>query len=228
MDAHTPGMEPLWPVHADPEYVAARVELAETERDLRRRIDEIAAARRAMPRGPNLAEYQFAEGPVDLGLDEPARPVSLRDLFNGSDYLFVYHMMFHPDDEEACPMCSMWVDGLHGVAHHIRQHTGFAVIAKAPLSKLRGLARRRGWDSLRLVSSHGTSFNADMRAERPSGEQRGMVSVFAAEGDQVRHIYSLSQNFHDDTDGGIDVLSPVWHVLDLLPTGRGDWEPTSD
>jgi hypothetical protein len=26
--------------------------------------------------------------------------------------------------------------------------------------------------------------------------------------------------------GGIDLLSPVWHVLDLLPGGRGDREPS--
>jgi predicted dithiol-disulfide oxidoreductase (DUF899 family) len=25
---------------------------------------------------------------------------------------------------------------------------------------------------------------------------------------------------------GIDLLSPVWHVLDLLPSGRGDWMPS--
>jgi len=25
---------------------------------------------------------------------------------------------------------------------------------------------------------------------------------------------------------GIDLLSPVWNVLDLLPAGRGDWEPS--
>lgn len=23
--------------------------------------------------------------------------------------------------------------------------------------------------------------------------------------------------------GGIDALSPVWNILDLLPSGRGEW-----
>ena len=25
---------------------------------------------------------------------------------------------------------------------------------------------------------------------------------------------------------GIDLLSPVWNLLDLTPEGRGDWEPS--
>jgi predicted dithiol-disulfide oxidoreductase (DUF899 family) len=24
---------------------------------------------------------------------------------------------------------------------------------------------------------------------------------------------------------GIDLLSPVWHLLDLTPDGRGQWDP---
>ena len=38
-------------------------------------------------------------------------------------------------------MCSLWVDGLHGVAHHLVRHAGFAVVAKAPLPKLLAWAR---------------------------------------------------------------------------------------
>jgi predicted dithiol-disulfide oxidoreductase (DUF899 family) len=27
---------------------------------------------------------------------------------------------------------------------------------------------------------------------------------------------------------GIDLLSPVWHMLDLTPRGRGDWYASLD
>jgi predicted dithiol-disulfide oxidoreductase (DUF899 family) len=27
----------------------------------------------------------------------------------------------------------------------------------------------------------------------------------------------------DIAERGIDLLSPVWHLLDLTPHGRGDW-----
>ncbi|MFD0534559.1 DUF899 family protein [Actinomadura luteofluorescens] len=117
--------------------------------------------------------------------------MTVRELFGDRETLVVYHLMYHPDDEAACPMCSMWVDGFNGVAAHLAQHTAFAVIGKAPLPKLRSWARRRGWDEVRVLSSHGTSFNADMHAERPDGAQRPMISVLAREGGEVRHFYTL-------------------------------------
>lgn len=213
----------MWPNGASEQYVAARTELAKAERALRDRVEEVAAARRRMPEGLMLPEYEFAEGPVDLGRQEPVSRVRLRDLFGEHETLVVYHLMFHPDDTEACPMCSMWVDGFHGVAHHLAQHTAFAVVAKAPLPRLRAWAVRRGWDGLRVLSSHGSTFNADLNAERADGAQRPMISVFTADGDRVRHFYTLPANFLDDSQRGIDLLSPVWNVLDLLPGGRGGW-----
>ncbi|GAA4072050.1 DUF899 family protein [Actinomadura miaoliensis] len=219
---------PMWPIGASKEYIDARIELARAERRLRDQIEEVAAARRRMPRGALLDDYTFSEGPRDLGRDEPVRATRLAELFGEHDTLFVYHLMFHPDEDAACPMCSMWVDGFHGVSHHIRRHAAFAVIGKAPLPKLREWARRRGWDGLRILSSHGTGFNADMNAERPGGAQRPMASVLLREGDRVRHFYSLPANFLDDTERGIDLLNPVWNILDMFPRGRGDWYAGND
>jgi predicted dithiol-disulfide oxidoreductase (DUF899 family) len=174
---------------------------------------EVARKRRALPQGAADANNELSEG------------VTLLDLFGDHDTQLVYHLMFHPDDDSACPMCSMWVDGFHGVRHHLQQHTAMAVVGKAPLPKLRAWARRRGWSGLRILSSYGTSFNADLAAEYADGGQRPMASVFVRDGADVRHFYSLPANFHDDTQRGIDLLSPVWNVLDLLPGGRGDWYP---
>ncbi|NUT46275.1 MAG: DUF899 family protein [Saccharothrix sp.] len=214
---------PIWPKGASAEYQAARMELARAERALRDQVEAVAAARRAMPPGPVLGDYELAE-------DGPGGPVRtpLRALFDGHDTLFVYHLMFHPDDDEACPMCSMWVDGLRGVRVHLARHTAFAVIAKAPPAKLRAWADRRGWAGLRVLSSHGTTFNADLNAERPNGDQRPMVSVLRDEGGRVRHFYSLPANHFDGSERGIDLLNPVWNVLDLLPRGRGDWYAGND
>jgi predicted dithiol-disulfide oxidoreductase (DUF899 family) len=224
----TPDVLPMWPVGASAEYVEARMQLARAERDLRDRIEEVAQARRAMPAGALLPDYRFEEGPDDLGLAGPTRNPSLLELFGDRETLFVYHLMFHPDDDAACPMCSMWVDGFHGVAHHLARHTAVAVIAKAPLPALRDWARRRGWDGLRILSSGGTGFNADLGAEHPDGAQRPMASVLVREQDQVRHFYSLPANFLDGAQRGIDLLNPVWNVLDLLPGGRGEWYAGND
>jgi predicted dithiol-disulfide oxidoreductase (DUF899 family) len=118
-------------------------------------------------------------------------------------------------------MCSIWVDGFQGVARHLTQHAALAVIGKAPLPKLRAWARLRGWDRLRILSSHGTSFNPDLRVDGPDGSQLPATSVFVRDGDEVRHFYTRHAEFADGRERGMDLLSPVWNVPDLLPGGRG-------
>lgn len=216
---------PMWPVDAPEDYVRARIEIAEAERALRDQVEAVAEARRRLPVGAELAHYELAEGPADPGLDEPVRTTPLPEVFGEHDSLVVYHLMFGPDDKQACPMCSMWVDGFHGVSRHIARHAAFAVVAKATVPALRSWARRRGWDGLRLLSSHGTTFNRDLNVEYPDGAQRPAISVLVREGSTVRHFFTLPANYLDDTQRGIDSLSPVWNLLDLLPAGRGDWFP---
>ncbi len=175
-----------------------------------------------------MADYSFTEGPLDLERDEPVQPVTLRGLFGDHDALVVYHLMFHPDDDQACPMCSLWVDGLHGVSHHIGRRAALAVVGKAPLAKLRDWARHRGWQGLRVVSSHDTPFNGDLHMETVRGGQWPAVSVFARDGDAVRHVLTQFADYPDGTAGAIDLLSPVWNTFDLLPAGRGEWLPDND
>ena len=126
-------------------------------------------------------------------------------------------------------MCSMWVDGLHGVAHHLTRRAGLAIIAKAPIDKLRGWGRRRGWQGLRLVSGYDSPMITDLGIEGSRGGQFPAVSVFtrsAVDGaEQVRHAYTQSADYPDGSGRGIDLINPVWQTLDLLPRGRGDWVP---
>jgi predicted dithiol-disulfide oxidoreductase (DUF899 family) len=43
----------------------------------------------------------------------------------------------------------------------------------------------------------------------------------------IRHVYSRGAEMADDRrERGIDLLSPVWHLLDLTPDGRKDWYPS--
>ncbi len=93
----------------------------------------------------------------------------------------------------------------------------------AQLHRPKAWALRRGWDGVRILSSYGTTFNADMNAESADGAQVPMVSVLRSDGGQVRHVVSQVANFLDGSDGANDLLTPLWNVLDLLPDGRGDW-----
>jgi predicted dithiol-disulfide oxidoreductase (DUF899 family) len=213
-----------WPAGASEEYVLAREQLRRAEIELTNQIERVAAQRRALPLGPALPEYVFEEGPRDLTLDGPIQLTTLADLVPDDPSLVMYHLMFAPEDEEACPMCSTWVDGLHGVSHHLAQRTAFVVVTKAPITKARAWARHRGWYGLRLLSSYGSTFNRDISAEDAEGNQQPGLSVFVKCDGVVHHTYtSRAELAPDIPERGIDLYCPVWQIWDLLPEGRGDW-----
>ncbi|MEH1017292.1 DUF899 family protein [Micromonospora sp. CPCC 206060] len=220
----------FWPEKASPEYRAARSELLRAEQDLRDAIERVAAQRRALPEGAELPPYTFTEGPTDLGSDGPLSRPTLLDLFGDQRNLIIYHMMFGPRDEQACEMCSMWLDGFNGIRPHVEQNAAFVAVAKAPIDKVRAWARRRGWTRLRLLSSHDSTFNTDLRVEDPSGDmQFPAISVLVRDGDTVRHFYTMQAIFPTDESGrGLDLYCPVWQILDLLPGGRGEWYASND
>ena len=57
-----------------------------------------------------------------------------------------------------------------------------------------------------------------------------MLNVFVRSGGVIRHSYSTEMMFAPSDPGQnsrhIDLLWPLWQVLDLTPEGRGsDWYP---
>ena len=121
----------------------------------------------------------------------------------------------------------MWIDGFNGVAHHMAQNVDFVIAAAADLPSLRAHARSRGWTNVRLLSCGPSTFKYDLNSEDEAGNQDSTVSVFSRD-DQgtLRHVYTCHPAMAEDIDQrGIDLLSPVWNVLDLTPAGRGDWYP---
>ncbi len=99
------------------------------------------------------------------------------------------------------------------------------LVAAAEPAPLRAHARARGWDQLRLLSAGSNTFKHDLRSEDDDGSQDSTVSVFTRDADgTIRHRYTSHPWTSDDVrERGIDLLSPVWHLLDLTPQGRGDW-----
>ncbi|WP_314171768.1 DUF899 family protein [Streptomyces winkii] len=219
------------------EYVSAREALRHAEIELMRHVERVAERRRRMPPGPIVDDYEFEEGPADLESgDTPVKRVRLSELFTGPGRdLVVYHLMYGKKQTDPCNMCTMWLDGFNGVARHVTQNVDFAIVAAADLPALRTHARNRGWTNLRLLSAGSGPFKYDLGSEDAEGNQDSTVSVFTrdararaegAGGGSVRHVYSAHPRMSGDiAERGIDLLSPVWHILDLTPQGRGDWYP---
>src|SRR5262249_770066 len=154
-----------------PEYLAKREELRQAETELMRQRERVAELRRALPPGATIPDYEFLEGPTALaGGDEPVRTVRLSELFTAPDRsVVVYHFMFGKKQTAACPMCTAWIDSFNGIAHHLAQNVDLAIVAAADLPALRGFARQRGWDRLRLLSAGESTFKYDLGSEDREG-----------------------------------------------------------
>src|ERR1700751_1460120 len=115
------------------EYLAKREELRLAEIELMKQRERVAEMRRHLPEGAVIQDYQFEEGPRDLNAgDAPMSKVRLSELFTKPERpLVIYHFMFGKKQAKACPMCTAWIDGANGVAHHLAQNLDFAVVAAA-------------------------------------------------------------------------------------------------
>src|SRR2546425_6303344 len=164
-----------------PEYRTARDRLLQQEIDLRRAMENVAAARRDLPPGGVVPEDYVFQG---AGPDGAPTDVRLSELFApGKDSLVIYNFMFprHVEDERPgpgegqtarlplaegpCPSCTALLDQLDGAAEHVAPLMNFAVVAKTPLERAVAFAEERGWRRLRILSSAGNTYNGDYLAE---------------------------------------------------------------
>ncbi len=134
------------------QWLAARLELLKSEKELTRRSDELAQQRQDLPWVRIDKEYRFE---TDEG------SASLADLFRGNSQLLVYHFMFGPDYAAGCPSCSMIADGFNGFVVHLANHdVTLSAVSRAPIAKLQAFKRRMGW-TFPWASSFGGDFNFD-------------------------------------------------------------------
>jgi predicted dithiol-disulfide oxidoreductase (DUF899 family) len=226
------------------EWLAARRELLQAEKEHTRRGDELARQRRELPWVRVDKDYRFEtdEGEASLG-----------DLFRGNSQLLVYHFMLGPDYKAGCPSCSAIADGFDGSAIHLAHHdVTLMAISRAPLANIQAFKRRMGW-SFPWASSSGSDFNYDFGVSfteeqqesghveynfgtenfvpPPEGESRFAESVgtdvatfmregpgmsaFALEDGVVYHTYSTYAR-------GLDVLWGMYQWLDRAPRGRNE------
>jgi predicted dithiol-disulfide oxidoreductase (DUF899 family) len=145
------------------EWLAARLELLDAEKELTRRGDELALRCQELPWVRVDKDYRFE---TDDG------SASLADLFAGRSQLLVYHFMFGPDYTAGCPSCSAIADGFDGFVIHLANHdVTLSAVSRAPLAKLRQYKRRMGWTFPWASSSRG-DFNFDFNVSFTEQQQR--------------------------------------------------------
>src|ERR1700738_4214888 len=101
-----------------PEYRQARNDLLSAEIELRRHVERVAALRRALPSGGEI--------PEDYGFESANGAVRLSQLFGDKDTLVIYSMMFGPQRERACPMCTAMLTSWEGTARNLRERVARA------------------------------------------------------------------------------------------------------
>jgi predicted dithiol-disulfide oxidoreductase (DUF899 family) len=155
MTEHTTGTREEW--------LRARVELLEAEKELTRRSDELAQQRQQLPWVRIEKDYRFE---TDEG------SASLADLFAGRSQLLVYHFMFGPEYTAGCPVCSTIADGFNGSVVHLENHdVTMMAVSRAPIAAIQAYKRRMGW-SFPWASSRGGDFNYDFNVSFTEEQQR--------------------------------------------------------
>jgi predicted dithiol-disulfide oxidoreductase (DUF899 family) len=202
-----------------PEYRQARNALLTEEIELRRHIERVAALRRTLPPGGIPEDYTFE------GHDGTVR---LSQLFSDKDTLVIYSMMFGPQRERACPMCTAMLTSWEGTARNLRERVALAVTARSPIERLLDFKTERGWKNLQIYSdTKGDYTRAYVNAD--DGDVPGL-SIFTRIDGTGRHFWSgeMSGEMADpgqDPRGAPD-LDPLWTILDLTAAGRGaTWYP---
>ncbi|MEM7218437.1 MAG: DUF899 domain-containing protein [Pseudomonadota bacterium] len=206
-------------------WLIERKELLAREKAHARAGDELAAARRALPRVRVDKDYRF---------ESATGRRTLAELFDGRSQLIVQHIMFGADWEAGCPICSFWADGWsRQLVHLAARDVTMVGVSRAPIDRLTAYRRRMDWD-FAWYSCAGSDFGEDFGvaptaadldrgewtynyAQVPvRGEEHHGTSVFERDGEgTVYHTYSTYGR-------GLDRMNGAYGYLDLTPKGRDE------
>jgi predicted dithiol-disulfide oxidoreductase (DUF899 family) len=228
------------PTATHDEWLAARQDLLEREKEHTRLGDDLARRRRELPWVRVDREYRF---------DTDAGSKTLAELFDGRSQLLVYHFMFGPSYEAGDPVNSSIVDAVNGVLPHVQARDAtMLLVSHASLATLQVYRERMGW-SISWVSDADSGFNADygfsarndqaslvppldtnelppiveQNAKAAGTDPAGYLSeapgfsVFALENSVVYHTYATTWR-------GLEFLMSYYAILDRAPKGRDEGE----
>ena len=220
------------------EWLAARAELLQREKEHTRIGDELARQRRELPWVPVDKDYE-------LDTDNGTR--TLAELFEGRTQLLVYHFMYGPSYKDGCPTNSSIADAVDGIIPHLNaRDVTMLFVSSAPLETLQAYKRRMGW-KLPWASTADSEFNVDLGFSSSAAETREAIapiieslppivahnahatgtdvfgyltespgfSAFALEHGTIYHTYSTGAR-------GVEFVMSYYPILDRAPKGRDE------
>jgi predicted dithiol-disulfide oxidoreductase (DUF899 family) len=206
------------------EWLAARRELLNEEKQLTRQQQRVAAARRALPWMKVTKEYVF---------DTVGGRMRLADLFAGRSQLIVKHNMLNATND-VCVGCSFEMDAIEGARIHLEHHdVSIVAVSRAPLAKIQAAQKRMRWTTP-WVSSADSDFNYDFHVSfTPEDIARGQVfynykfapiKVDDLSGFSVFYKDEHGDIFHTyGTFGrGAEYVMTAYVFLDMTPKGRNE------
>jgi len=228
------------------EYRAARNALLESEAELRRHMESVAAELRALPPGGEI--------PEDYAFDcvGGSRPVGISELFRGGDTLMIYQFMFPrhvhdrrprpsdgifsalPHDEGPCPSCTALIDSWEGMMPHFKGLGGnLVIVASAPIARLAAFVHEKGWKNLRFLSAARNGFMQAYGGIDAKSQPVPMMTVLKRWPDGKIRLHWASELFHAPSEREQDprhlgTVEPLWTLFDLTPHGRPDADEQFD
>jgi predicted dithiol-disulfide oxidoreductase (DUF899 family) len=213
------------------EWLAARKQLLEKEKELTRLQDEVNEQRRALPWVRVEKEYAF---------DTHNGRKTLAQLFDGRSQLIVYHFMMGPGKTAGCVGCSFFSDHVDGPNLHLSHHdVTLLAISRAPLAEIEAYKKRMGW-RFNWVSSAGSDFNYDYHVSFTKEDMaKGKVYYnFEMMDAQMEDLHGISVFIKDDSGAIYHTYSSyargderglgTYMFLDLTPIGRNETGPNQN
>lgn len=216
------------PIVSQEQWVAARKQLLEKEKEFTAALDALNNQRRELPWTKVEKEYVF---------DTAQGKKTLADLFEGKSQLIVYHFMLGPGWKAGCTGCSFLADHVDGANLHLAHHdVSFVAVSRAPLAEIDAYKKRMGW-RFKWVSSSANDFNFDYHVSFKKDEMaRGEVYYnYQMTKATTEELPGTSVFFKDDTGAIFHTYSSyargderrlgAYMFLDLTPKGRDENGP---
>lgn len=174
------------------------------EKEIEQKKKELVQLRQDLPAVP-VEDYELKKA--------DGTSVRLSELFGEYDEMLLIHNM-----GTGCSYCTVWADGFNAFWPYFKTKSAFVLTSPDPVHKMAQFTGSRDWQ-FPCVSIDGTSLVKDFGFNGESFTTWPGVTALKkhADGSMTRHAQA--------TFGPGDEFCSLWHLMYLLPSGVGEWEP---